>query len=132
MRRTPSRLLLLSRQAEALTSTRVCVRGEAEYYKASTRGDFGGDGWVRSGGVTPLSRGVLIRVVSAPASHIGSSSWGWMKISLGLEKSSRTVLTSLCISTISSIRVSRSGIFSKLAGKFLRDSIYSESSSFAP
>ena len=62
------------------------VRGKYRSSGTSTGGEFGGDGWVRSGEVTPFSCGVSVRVVSAPASFIGSRSWRWLKSSLGVEK----------------------------------------------
>ena len=51
----------------------VCGGGEAGASGASNRGGFGRDGWVRIGNVTPFSCGVLSRVISAPASSVGSS-----------------------------------------------------------
>ena len=68
-----------------LTSTWVHDGGEAEEVGAYTGGKFGVDGWVSSSGVMPLSCGFLFRVVSVPAISIGLISWGWVKISLGVE-----------------------------------------------
>ena len=60
------RLFFLARRAVALTFTRVCGREGTEYFGVSTWYEFGRYGWVGSGGVTPLSRGVLVGVVSDP------------------------------------------------------------------
>ena len=56
----------------------------------------------RSGEVTfhHFSSRVSSGVVSAPTSSIKSSSWGWVKSALGVEKYLSVVLTSLCICTI--------------------------------
>ena len=72
--------------ATALVSTHVRGRGEARTYRASTGGEFGEDGWVRSGEFKQLSCGVSVVVVSASASSFGSSSWGWVKSALGVGK----------------------------------------------
>ena len=68
----------------ALTSTRVCRRGEAGDSRASTGGEFVGDGLVRRINGTPFSHRVLFGVVSAPVRYIRLSSWGWDKISMGV------------------------------------------------
>ena len=65
---------------------------EAVNSGASTRGEFGRDGWVKTDGVMPLSLWVSDGVVSAPASSVGLSSWGWKKSALGVEKYSSAVL----------------------------------------
>ena len=83
-----------------LAYVQVCGRGEDRASDASTGGEIGGDGWVRSGSVTPLSCRVLVGMVSTLARSIGSSSWGWVKSALGVEKYLSVVLTSLCICTI--------------------------------
>ena len=69
----------------ALASAQVCGGGEARGYRESTGGEFGGNGWVRSGDVKPLSSTVLVGVISAPTRSIGSILWGWVKSSLGVE-----------------------------------------------
>ena len=120
MRQTPGRALSPARQASALVSAQVRGRGEDRAYRMYTGGEFDGDVWVRSGKVTPLSCEILAGVVSAPARSIGLISWGWVKSAMGVENSSSSVLTSLCIYTISSMIVLISGLFSNLAGAFLR------------
>ena len=70
-----------------LAKAHVHVRGKSRASGTSTGGEFGGDVWVRSGEVMPFSCGVSVRVVSAPASFVGSISWSWLKSSLGVEKS---------------------------------------------
>ena len=65
-----------------LASARVYeVRGDGDS-EAPTGDKFDRDGWVRSGSVTPFSRGVSVGVVSAPVSFVRSSSWGWVKSAL--------------------------------------------------
>ena len=73
--RIPLRLISLARWEAVLISTQLHGGVEDGYYGSSTGGDFGEDGWVRSGGVTPLSCGVSVGVVSTPTRSIGSSSW---------------------------------------------------------
>ena len=68
--------------------------GESGASRGSTGGEFGGDGWVRSGNVMPLSRGISAGVVSAPMISIGLSSWVWVKIYLVVGNSSSAVLMS--------------------------------------
>ena len=89
--------LSLNRRAVALASTRVCGGGEDEAYGASTGNEFDGDGWFRSGGVLPLSSGVLVWVVSSPAIFVGLISLVWVKTALGVGKTLSAVLTSSCI-----------------------------------
>ena len=72
MRRITSRSLSLVWRAAALTPARVRGGGDAGDFMASTRDEFGGDGWVKSGGVTSLSCGVLVKAIYAPAISVGS------------------------------------------------------------
>ena len=111
---------------------RVRGGGEVGYSRAYTGGDLGGYGWVRSGGVMTLSRGVSVEVVSTPASSVELISWVWVKSALAVENSLSAVLMSLLVCTIYSINVLISGLLSKLAGGFLRNSASSESLLFAP
>ena len=95
---TPSRSLSLARQAAAIVSARVLGGGEYRASGASNWDEFGGDGWVRSGGITPLYYKVLVRLVSAPAVTVCLSSRGWTSNALGVGNSSSAVLASSCIS----------------------------------
>ena len=74
MRQNTLRLISLARRAETLKSAQVLSVGEAGISRASTGGKFGEDGWVRSGGVMPLSCEVSVGVVFLPTSSIVLSS----------------------------------------------------------
>ena len=113
--------LSLARWLASLASMRLCGEREAGASRLSTGGEFGRYGWVRSGGVMQLSHGFSVRVVSAPVRYIGLSSWVWVKSDLGVENYLSAVLKSSCMCTIFSINASISGLFSKLAGEFLRN-----------
>ena len=99
-----------------LASAQLHSRVEFGYSGASTWGEFGEDGWVRSDGVIPLSCGVSGGVVSVPAISFGSILWVWVKIALGVENSLSDVLIPSYICTISSMIVSSSRLFSDLSG----------------
>ena len=67
---------------------------------------------------------------SAPASSVGSRFGGWVKSSLGVVNYLISVLTPSCIFNIYSMILSISTLFSELSVEFLRNSTYSELSSF--
>ena len=52
-------------------------------YGVSIGGECGNYGWVKSGGVGPLSQGVSVVLASLLDRSIGSISWGWVKSTLG-------------------------------------------------
>ena len=95
---TPSRSLSLARRTAALVSERVLCGGEYRASGASNWDEFGGDGWVRSGGITPLYYKVSVRLVSAPVVSVCPSSQVWTSNALGVGNSSSAVLASSCIS----------------------------------
>ena len=86
MRQNSLRLHSLDRRAAAPAPIHDCGGGEARASGESTEGEFGEDVWVRSGGITPFSCGVLVGSVSVPTSSVGLISWGWTKSALGVEK----------------------------------------------
>ena len=104
-----------------LASAQLHGRVEVGYSGASTWGDFGEDGWVRSDGVIPLSCGVSGGVVSVPAISFGSILWVWVKIALSEENPLISVLTSLCIFSSSWLFSASSVWLSNIAGKLLLD-----------
>ena len=71
VRQSPSRLILIARQAEALSSGMVRVGGGSGASRESNRGEFEVGEWVRSSDVVPLSCGVSVGVVSAPVRSVG-------------------------------------------------------------
>ena len=105
-----------------LTSAWVFVGGQDGASGSSTGGDFGGDGWVWSGNITPLSCGFLDVVVLAPTRSAEWSSWVWVKSALGVENSTVSVLMSLCTCKIPYIIVASSGLLYKILGEFSRNS----------
>ena len=90
MRKNPLRYLSLARRVEALASAQVIGGRE---FRASTGVEFGKDGWVRCGYITPFYHGFSVRVVSAPTISVGLILWGWVKSALGVGKYSTAVLT---------------------------------------
>ena len=77
VRQTPSRLLSLARPTVALVSAsaQVRTRGKARASGTYTRGEFGGVGWVRIGGVMPFFLRVFDGVVSTPAISVELILW---------------------------------------------------------
>ena len=70
---TPGRMLALNMWVASLASTQVPGGEGDRASRASTGGEFGGYGWIRSGNVTLLSCGVSAGVVSAREISIRSS-----------------------------------------------------------
>ena len=93
--------------------------GDSEIY---TGGECGKDILVKSGDVEPLSKVFPVGLAFPLANFVGSSSWGWVKITLGEEKSLRYFLTSLCIFSILSIFSASYVWFSNLPVKLSLDS----------
>ena len=89
---------------------------------ASVRGDFGEDGWVPTGGKTPLSSWFLARVVLASTSSVELISLGWVKSAVGRAIVFIYSSETLCICWSYRTRPSSSGMLAKIMGKFLGDS----------
>ena len=66
---------LLDSQAVALTSLQRHGEDMPGDSGVSIWGECGGDGWVKSGGVAPLSWGFSVVLDSSMASYIGWSLW---------------------------------------------------------
>ena len=104
-----------------------CGKGSAKTNEVSVRGEFVEDVWALSGRVAPLSWCFLVRSVSMLENSGILSSLVWVKITIiqtvaliFSNKTSYIVLSFL-------ICPARSGMMSKIMGKFLFDSTYLES-----
>ena len=74
---------LLDRRSATLASMQGCGGGESKASGASIGGECSEYGWVKSGGVAPLSWGVSAVLASALEISVGLSLLVWVNIYLG-------------------------------------------------
>ena len=94
--------------------------------KVSVSDECGDYVWVTSGGVAPLYRWFLVRLVSASESSVVSRSSGWANSAAGQMMTLISPSYTSCIIYSLLMSSARSGVMADLVGKFLFESTYYE------
>ena len=123
---------MITRREVSQSSTWVSGGGSSVATEASVGGEYGEGGWGPCSGKAPLLWWFSEGVVLLSASSVGPRSLGSVNISVCrvILHSSYSVTLYICWS--SRMWLSSSGVLTKLVGKFLGDSEYSESPSLSP